>query len=93
MRKSGISLQYVKAMPIPLKTSNAIVFDKGNSVVRNLARHIRNAFAHSQIKRKNGCFIMYDKSRRGINMFGKIDVDSMPGLLKAIKANFRVRKK
>lgn len=92
-------VRFKKNEPIPeeIQDDNAIVCRDKKSKVRNLARHIRNAFAHSHISKEGGFFLMHDwwagnkKLPARCTMRGKVSVDVMPEFLEAIKASRRIR--
>lgn len=96
---NGITLDYDNPVPKSLRTANKICYKKaGDSPVRSLAKHIRNAYAHSNIKKADGYFNMFDEWKKGkkqpavMTMRGKIEENLMQGLLNAIKENWRVKK-
>lgn len=99
LNEYGIKLRFKEDEPIPeeIQDDNAIVCRDKKSKVRNLARHIRNAFTHSHISKEGGFFLMHDwwagnkKLPARCTMRGKVSVDVMPELLEAIKASRRIR--
>ena len=96
LNDEGIRLVRKEHIPKSLRGANVIVYIKSRSGVGDLARHIRNAFAHSRIYKKNGLFILKDAYKRKglpetVTMRGKVAVGTMPGLLAAIRANRKPR--
>lgn len=96
LNDEGIRLLRRKRIPKSLRGTNVVEYDIGRSGVGDLARHIRNAFAHSQIYKKNGLFILKDAYKRKgqpetATMRGRVAVGTMPGLLAAIRANRKPR--
>lgn len=98
LKDNGIKLSFKKPVPKSLRTVNKICYTvTGKSAVRSLAKHIRNAYAHSNIKKANGYFNMFDEWKKGkkqpavVTMRGKIEENMMQGLLDAIKENWRAK--
>ena len=99
LNEYGIKLRFKEDEPIPeeIQDDNAIICRDKKSKVRNLARHIRNAFTHSHISKEGGFFLMHDwwagnkKLPARCTMRGKVSVDVMSKLLEAIKASRRIR--
>lgn len=92
---NGIDLDFKSPIPKRISNPNAIFYKSTHSAVYDLARHIRNAYSHSRIRKKKECFIMtdIDPKTKDVTMRGKISTDLMQGLLDAIRANKRGRKK
>ena len=96
LNDNDITLDYKSSIPQTAK-KNTIVYKGDRSVVRDLARHIRNAHSHSRIRRRGDYFIMMDitpkrKDRpEEVTMRGKIHVNLMQALLDAIRENKRDR--
>ena len=90
---NGIILDNESPIPKKQMEANKIFYDSKRSAVGDLARHIRNAYSHSQIKRVDGYYIMTDlrpknKNRPAqVTMRGKISIELMQGLLDAIRKN------
>lgn len=96
LNDEGIRLLRTKHIPKSLRGTNVVAYVTGHSGVGDLARHIRNAFTHSRIGKKNGLFLMTDVYRRKgqpetFTMRGKVAVGLMPRLLAAIRANRKPR--
>ena len=99
LNKNGIMFCLKNNKPIPqeIRDDNTIVCIDEESQVKNLLRHIRNAFTHSHISKEGGFFLMHDwwagnkKLPARCTMRGKVSVDVMPELLEAIKASRRIR--
>lgn len=90
---NGITLDNESPIPNRIKEENAIFYISQRSAVGDLARHIRNAYSHSRIRRWNGYFTMTDirPKRKDIpaqvTMRGKISVKLMQSLLDTIRKN------
>lgn len=90
---NGILLDFKSPISKIIKGQNAIYYNVRRSAVGDLARHIRNAYSHSQIKRQKGYFVMTDiwkkdkESHAQITMRGKISVKLMQSLLDVIRKN------
>ena len=98
LNANGVKFLFCKNVPKTLRGANVVAYNPQQSAVYNLARHIRNAFAHSMIEKKKGSFVMSDiRKRKGqaeiVTMRGKIAEDVMPGLLSAIQANRKAKNK
>ena len=98
LRDEGISLrQCSKPISKSVRGKNVIKYNCRKSAVGDLARHIRNAFAHSRIIKSGGFFVMHDAYKakgqgvETLTMRGRVAVGVMPGLLAAIQANRQLR--
>lgn len=93
INNKGITLDYKSPIPENLTEANTIFYDSKKSAVGDLARHIRNAYSHSQIKRVDGYYIMtdlrpkYKDKPAQVTMRGKISIELMQGFLDAICKN------
>ncbi len=95
---NNITLCYVPPIPKAMNEKNKIYFTKraNYSPIYELMTHIRNAIAHSQITKVDGCFVLHDISKskkKEDTMQAKVDEDMMQGLLDAIKNNYTIKKK
>ena len=84
---NGITLNSKSIIVPNIKKTNIIYYDVKKSKVRDLARHIRNAYAHSLITKKQDKFYLKDTYDHKLTMNGKISINSMKGLLEAIRNN------
>ena len=105
LKDHGICICCKNKIPQRLKGENKIIMRSNTKKpdVRSLARHIRNAIAHSNIIKVNGVYCIIDKKKPNnkdsnqtskediYTMRGRIDVDLMPKFLQAIKENYRIR--
>ena len=101
IQDNNISLRCANRIPKQINQKNTIIYkDNKRSKVKSLANHIRNAFTHTKMKRKDDSYTMYDEYYKKIEgkkkihittMRGIIDVDLMPDFLQAIKDNYRIR--
>lgn len=89
----GLTLDYKSPIPNAVNETNKIVYKSSKSCVEDLARHIRNAFAHSNIKKVKDDFIMKDVNGKATSMRGRVSANLMQDLLNAIRANKQVKKK
>lgn len=92
---NNIELDKDSLIPNKIEKPNTIVYKIRNSGVGDLARHIKNAYSHSRIRKEKGYFVMTDfnPQTKETTMRGKISVKMMPALLNAIRDNKRDRGK
>lgn len=102
IQDNNICLQCANRIPKQINQKNTIIYkDNKKSKVKSLAKHIRNAIAHTHIIKGDSSFTMHDEYQqkkkgkkekiRTTTMRGIIDVDLMPKFLQAIKENYRIR--
>ena len=87
VKEHSINLDYTN----PVKEheeKNKIIFTQHISVCACFIRHIRNAFAHGSIKKEKNFYtiIDYDKKYKKQTMYGKINKELLPKLIKEMES-------
>lgn len=65
---------------------NTIVFSSNGSACVDLIRHIRNAFAHDNIKKVKNTYQLYDEYKKNPTMKGNIGINLLKELISEIES-------
>ncbi len=85
-KSKHIKLDY-KNKPYEHLEKNLIIFKTGgDSTSPAFFKHIRNAFAHGNIYKKNNMYIIKDVYRKKITMYGYVGQNLIKELIEVIKS-------
>ena len=93
LKKHSITLQVNEGTIVRYTDKNKIVFNKrsNESQCFSVFKHIRNAFAHGLIRKVKKLYILEDKDKKGLTMYGRVSANllfSLISVLEKTKKNY-----